>query len=228
MKFLKYSLFSLILIFISSCITSSIQSEEKRISISFKVENLGTELEIGDSIIEIEEFKFPLEQISLYAADDVIVQTRSEVSALIFSYNELLSEPRLVIEIGLGFSDITNYEGYEMVLTPLSNTRGILDGDFFGATQNYSVIIKGTIDDIEFDMRSTESFTKLFELGNVELSNRLETLFIEKTLDIAKIFEGENGEILNPRDPNNFAAIVDNVEKNIEVSGLAGSIFPRN
>ncbi|TVR12605.1 MAG: hypothetical protein EA391_15030 [Balneolaceae bacterium] len=228
MKFIKYFLFTLILVFTSSCITSSIESEEKRVSISFKVENLGTELEIGNSIIEIEEFKFPLEQLSLYAADDVIVQTRSEVSALIFSYNDLLSEPRLVIEVGLGFSDITNFEGYEMILTPLTNTRGIVDGDFFGSTQNYSVIIKGTIDDIEFDMRSTESFTKFFDLGNVELTTRLETLFIEKTLDVSKIFEGENGEILNPRDPSYFEAIVDNVEKHIQVSGSAGSIFPRN
>lgn len=227
MKFLKFTLYLFIIIFCSSCITSSIESEEKRFSLFFVVSNLGTEIEIGDSVIEIEEFKFPLEQINIYAADDVILQTRSEVSALIFSYNELMSEPRLIIEIGLGVVDITNFEGYEMFLNPLTNQRGILDGDFFGATQNYSVIIKGTIDGIEFDMRATDGFSKLFDLGNVELTNRNETLFIQKTIDAAEIFVGQNGELLDPRERSNYSAIVDNVERLIQVRAEAGSIFLR-
>ena len=225
MKFIKCLSFIITMMFISSCVTSSFESEEKRISISFEVTNLGTEIEIDDSVIIIEELKFPLERINLYAADDVILQTRSEVSALIFSYNQQMFEQRLIIEIGLGVSDVTEFLGYEIFLEPLSSRRNILDGDFFGASQNYSIIIKGSIDGQDFDMRTTESFTKLFDLNNVELSASNETLILEKSLNAVGIFEGQDGELLDPGDPANYAAIIGNVEQLLTVRASAGTVF---
>ncbi|MCC5941436.1 MAG: hypothetical protein JJU37_07830 [Balneolaceae bacterium] len=225
MKYLKRSSLFLLILFFGSCITSSFETEEKRISISFEAKNLGTELEIDDSIIEIEEFKFALEQINLYAAEDVILQTRSDVSALIFSYNDQMFEQRLIIEIGLGVSDVLIYEAYEMFLEPLTNTRNILDSDFIGTNANYSLIIKGTIDGNEFDMRSRESFSKNFDLNDVELSGSNETLIIDKSIDTAGVFVGQDGSVLDPRDPGNFPEIANNVEQLLTVRASAGSIF---
>ena len=225
MKYSKYLLFIIPVVFLSACVTSSFESEEKRISISFEVSNLGTEIEIDGNIIEIEELKFPLEQINLYAADDVILQTRSDVTGLIFAYNEQMFEPRLIIEIGLGVSDVTEYLAYEMFLEPLSSRRNILDGDFFGSTQNYSIIIKGTVNGVDFDMRTTESFSKNFDLNNVELSLSNETLILDKTLNAAGVFVGDEQEFLDPNNRENYAKIAENIKQLLTVRASAGSVF---
>lgn len=224
-NFLKAILLFLIAIFLTGCLKSSLESEEKRISIFFKVDGLGEALEYGDTTLEIEEFKFPLDRFNLFAADDVVLQTRDEVAGLIFSYTDQISQERLIIDIGLGFSDVTDFFGYEMFLEPLTSRGSILDDDFFGQNQNYSVIIKGTKNGEDFEMKSTLEFSKNFNLGNVQLTTSNETLIIQKSLGIEGIFEGPDGEFLDPTIAASESAIINNIEQLLEVNASAGSFF---
>lgn len=225
MKYVRIAILFSSALILSSCLDSEFGTEEKRLSLYFLVNNIGTELEYDDNTLIIEEFKFPLERLNLYAANDVVLETRSEVTALIFAFRQEFNRENLIIDIGIGFSDIVEFQNYEMFLQPL-NTRGsILDNDFFGPDENYSVIIKGTLNEIEFTMKSTGSINKIFDLGPVRLSESKETLVINKSIDLKSVFIGEDALFLDPTDPVNETAILDNIKSFLEVNASAGSTF---
>lgn len=225
MRYLKLITLLIFILPLSGCLKSSFESEEKRLSIFFEVDGLGETHHFGDETLEIVEFKFPLDRFNLYAANDVVLQTRGEIAGLIFAYTDQITQERLIIDIGLGFSDVTDFYGYEIFLEPLSSRGNIIDGDFFGTNQNYSVIIKGTKNGNEFELKSTLAFSKYYDLGNVQLTSNNETLIIQKTIGIKDVFTGQNGGLLDPENSEDESSIVNNIEQYLNVNAAAGSFF---
>lgn len=211
-------------IFLTSCITSSKDEEQRRLALYFLAENIGEELTYGDQTLVIDEFKFALNRLNLYAEKDVILQTSSDVSALIYSYNKNIVNDRLVLDVDLGFRDIDRFFGYEIFVETVSSSTGVFDGDFFGQDGNYSIIIKGTINDIDFNFRSKLDFERKYDF-NVVMSGDFETLLIRNKIDVEGVFTAQDGGLLNPNETANEEQIVENIRDLLIVQASAGTIF---
>src|SRR6056297_1464783 len=117
MKRLLPTLIVLILVLSNvSCISSTAETDEKRISIYFSVINIGEELTVGEDTLRISDFKFTLTRFNLYAENDVVLQSTGDVGGFIFAYTDEISVQRLILDVGLGFSDIEVINAFEIFL----------------------------------------------------------------------------------------------------------------
>jgi len=207
-----------------SCLSTDPPTEEKHVAMYFKADNIGETLEYGENVIEIEEFKFALDRFTLFGTDDLALETGGLITAMIFSYNENMENYRLIIDVGLGFSDDFRFEGYNMSLQPVQERRGIMDDDFFSEEGNYSVIIKGEVNDIGFEFKSSEEFEKMFNFSGVQLSEQNETITFRKSIDLQTIFSDEENNFLNPRDEENELQIIENIYNNLQLEASAESL----
>lgn len=214
---------AILLLFITgSCITTSQEQDEKRLSLFFTAEGLGEVIEIDTNEIIIEEFKFSLDRFNLVGGDDFVLQSSSAVTAFIFAYDDTFFDERLILDVGLGFSDTDMFDGYEIFLEPVASRTGILDQDFFGEDdETYSVIIKGTVNEVGFVFQSTGSFEKSFDLGMINLSTTEPTLRIDKSISMSNLFIGEEGEFLNPASSEDNEEIISNIERDMVVEASA-------
>src|SRR6056297_1535565 len=161
-----------------SCISSTAESDEKRISIFFSVFNIGEELTVGENTIEVSDFKFTLTRFNLYAENDVVLQSTGDVGGFIFGYTDQITVQRLILDVGLGFSDIEVINAFEIFLGPVSNNANIGDAEFFGEGENFSQVIRGTVNEIDFVFKSSIAFQKLYEISGLQLTDRDETLVV--------------------------------------------------
>lgn len=224
---LKYSLlFTLIAsIVISSCISSASITDEKRFGVLFETDNIGEDLIIDDQTVNISEFKFSLGGLTLTTADGVTFETVERVTALIFAYTEDLIQERLIIEVGLGINNDLAFNNYTMFLEPVQDRSSIFDDDFFGADENYSVIIKGTIGEEEFEFKSSAAFQKDFSFNRVEVDATNETLVLRKSIDLEELFTASDGSFIDPRVSQNEAALINSVEENLQLSVQSEDLY---
>lgn len=212
------------ILLLSSCVTSNRDQEQRRLALYFLANNVGNELTIGDTTLIVDEFKFALDRFNLYTANDLTLQTSGDVTALIYSYTRNLSGDRLILDVDLGFRDIDRFTGYEIFLEPVSSRTGVLDGDFFGQDTNYSVIIRGSVNELDFIFRSDKSFSSMYDFV-VDVGGREETLIIRNIIDVIEIFQNSNGQFIDPTMSENEQQIIDNIEQNLRVQASAGTIF---
>ena len=217
---LKYILLLTIFasILISSCISSASITDEKRFGILFEADKIGQDLVIDDQTVNITEFKFSLGSLAITTDDDIIFETVERITALIFAYTEDLTQERLIIEVGLGINNDLAINSYTMFLEPVENRSSIFDDDFFGADENYSVIIKGTVGEEEFEFKSSASFQKEFSFNRVEVDAVNETLVLRKTIDLENLFTASDGSFIDPRISQNEVLLINSVEENLQLS----------
>ncbi|TVQ67138.1 MAG: hypothetical protein EA360_03165 [Balneolaceae bacterium] len=224
MKLSHSTVLLLILLLLSSCITSNRDQEQRRLALYFFANNVGSEISIGDANLIISEFKFSLDRFNLYTANDLTLQTSADVTALIYSYDQNISGDRLILDVDLGFRDIDRFTGYELFVEPPSSRTGVLDGDFFGQDTNFSVIIRGTVDELDFTFRSSLSFTNEYDFI-VDVGGREETLIIRNLIDVEDVFTDSDGSFLNPVLSANEQKIVGNIESKLRVQASSGTVF---
>jgi hypothetical protein len=214
-------------IFLSGCLTTQSNDIEKRVSLFFEVNGLDSnyESEINTDSVSVNEFKFALDQFNLYTNDGLTLESSDNINAFIFGLRSTGVNQVLVIDVGLGFSDVTDFNGYEMFLSPIEEREGILDNDFFGEETNYSIIINGLYNGQTFTFRSSAIFNKNFNFDDVNLTNTAETLVIIKTVDIEEVFRDVDGSLLDPRDPDNSETIVDRIRQNISIESYASNLL---
>lgn len=223
-KYLLVLIIGAILLF-SGCLTTSGSNDEKRVSLFFEVNGFDQSFDSDTNTdsVSVNEFKFAIDQFNLYVEDGLILESSDNIEAFIFGIRSTGIDQVLVIDVGLGFSDVTDFIGYEMFLTPIEERGDILDNDFFGDETNYSIIIKGLYNGQDFTFRSSASFEKRFDFEEVNLTATSETLVIIKTMDVEDVFRDENGGLLDPRDAENSAAITENIEQNIRIQAYASN-----
>ncbi|PWN05242.1 hypothetical protein [Rhodohalobacter mucosus] len=224
---LKYSLLFTLLaaVLISSCISSANITDEKRFGILFEADKVGEDLTIGDQAVNISEFKFALGSLTLTTEDDIAFETVERITALIFAYTEELIQERLIIEVGLGINNDLAFNRYTMFLEPVEDRSSIFDDDFFGADENYSVIIKGTIGEEEFEFKSSAVFDKEFSFNRVEVDAMNETLVLRKTIDLEDLFTDSNGDFIDPRVSQNEVPLINSVQENLQLSVTAEDLY---
>lgn len=208
-----------------SCISSTAETDEKRISIFFSVLNIGEELTVGEDTLEISDFKFTLTRFNLYAENDLILQSTGDVGGFIFSYTNEMTVQRLILDVGLGFSDIENFNGYEIFFEPVSDNANIGDAEFFGDDENFSQVIRGTVNDVDFVFKSSFAFEKLYEITDVQLNDREETLLVSSSIDLEDVFIDINGNFIDPTIEENEPLIMQNIEQNLKANFGSESVF---
>jgi hypothetical protein len=221
-------LFALLLIaaaLLSSCISSADLTNEKRFAMLFNVDNIGEELVIDQDTLYISELKFSLDRLSLRTDSDIDFETVSSITAMIFAYNEELQGDRLIIEVGLGVSDDLAFNSYSMFLEPVESRNNIFDTDFFGESTNYSVIIKGVINEVEFEFRSNGEFEKDYIFDRVEVNSLNETLVLTKSIDVGNLFTGSDGSFIDPRISENEELILNGLNTHLELTVTADDIY---
>jgi hypothetical protein len=201
------------------CITSSVNSGETRVAVVFTAVGTGQNLfsESEEDSILVTEFKFSIDRFNIYAEEDLVLQTSDETSSFIFSYTTQSSAEQLVIDVGLGFEDVNEFNGYKMFIEPVESRDAVLDDDFFGDGENYSLIMKGSANGRNFTIRSSKTFEKLFDF-DVELGSDSETLIISKFIDLNELFFTEEGELINPTVQENRPEILTRFEELIQVT----------
>jgi len=224
---LKYSLlFTLFAaVLISSCISSANITDEKRFGILFEAEKIGEDLTIGEEIVKISEFKFSLSSITLTTEDNIAFETVDRITALIFAFSEDIMQERLIIEVGLGINNDLAFNSYTMFLEPVQDRSSILDSDFFGEDENYSVIIKGTIGEEEFEFKSSAIFDKEFIFNRTEVDALNETLVLRKTIDLEDLFTGPEDSFIDPRVSQNEALLINSIRENLKLSVTSEDLY---
>ena len=217
-------IFPFITILFASCITSNKDEEQRRLALYFLAQNVGNEIVIDDQILLVDEFKFAMDRLNIYAENDFVLQTSGDVTALIYSYNKNIIDDRLVLDVDLGYREIDRFLGYEIFIEPVRDRTGVLDGDFFGSDGNYSVIIKGKVNEIEFTFRSSMEFEQKYEFS-VDLNKEKETLLIRNIINVANVFTSSEGGFLDPLEPESEEQIFDNIGKSLEIQASAATIF---
>ena len=224
---LKYSLLLALFasILISSCISSANITDEKRFGILFEADKIGEDLLIGEETVNISEFKFSLGSLALTTEDEITFETVERITALIFAYTEDLTQERLIIEVGLGINNDLAFNKYTMFLEPVQGRSSIFDDDFFGTDENYSIIIKGTVGEEAFEIKSSAEFQKEFTFNRVEVDATNETLVLRKTIDLEELFTASDGSFIDPRISLNETALINSVEENLQLSVTSEDLY---
>jgi hypothetical protein len=209
----------------SSCISSANITDEKRFGILFEAEKIGQDLTIGEETVNISEFKFSLSSLTLTTDENVVFETVDRISALIFAYTEDIEQERLIIEVGLGINNDLAFNGYTMFLEPVDDRSSIFDDDFFGGEENYSIVIRGTIGEEEFEFKSSAIFDKEFPFDRVEVDELNETLVIRKTIDLEEFLTSSQGTLIDPRNPANEQLLVNSIEENLQLSVTSEDLY---
>ena len=224
---LKNNLFIIIILtfLIGSCISSANITDEKRFGILFEAEKIGEELTVQDEVFNISEFKFSLGNITLSTEDDITFETVDRITALIFAYTEEISQERLIIEVGLGINNDLAFNQYTMFLVPVEDRSSIFDDDFFGEDENYSVIIKGTVGEEDFEFKSSAELDKTFTFNRVEVDELNETLVLRKTIDLEEFFTASDGSFIDPRVSQNEAALINSLNENLQLNVTSEDLY---
>lgn len=225
---LQHFVFVLLIGSMIGCISKPDATTPRRIDINLNVENIGETIIAGGDTLRVDEFKFIVRRFHIIAEDSVVVQTGDEISSFVFSYNTTIMGDRIVLSTPLGYDNIEVFESYHMFVNRARDTDQILDGDFFGEHENYSIIAKGFYNDRRFTFRSTYSFDEHFLFDDkVTLDDVHETLLIRVLSDIEDIFLDSNGgNILNPLDSANRSAIVSQFQNNLKVEAHGVRMIP--
>lgn len=193
---------------------------EKRLALFFRAQNLGDTLASEQDSLVITDFKFSVDRF-VVAGNNIELESSAGVSTFLFTYDLDANNERLVIEVGLGVADNFTFNNYSMFVEPVSDNANILDTDFFGDGETFSMIIKGDYNGRIFDFRISPTFEKVFSYDPVTLTDVNETLLLNKTINLESIFINPDGSILDPTDSDNETIIRERVSAFLEVQGFA-------
>lgn len=199
----------------------------KRVELTFEVDNIGVPLEANGDTLNVEEFKFIIRTFNLITADSETLQTTEEREPFIFGYNTELEGERLILGVDLGFEDFDRFSGYEVFVNRALGEDNLLDPDFYGENENYSLVMSGTFNRDNFLYKSTLSFDKLFEFDNpVNLDDNNVTLWINTLLDLENLFiDSENNLLLNPQNEADREEIETRFQNHLRVEAAASTNF---
>lgn len=188
----------------------------------FETESLGDTLSSDEDYVVITDFKFSVDRF-VVSGEEIELESSADISTFLFTYDLNATDERLVIDVGLGVADNFTFNNYSMFLEPVKDNAPIIDDDFFGEENNYSLIIKGSFKNKNFDLKFSPTFEKSFTFTPVTLSDEDETLLLIKSIDLRDIFINSDGTILNPTDSTSYSIMHERI-----ISFLNMQAFPMN
>lgn len=223
-KWLLFAPLSL-LILISGCDSTGADGEQTSLSLSFVAKNdLSSAKNISSGVqsdhvtitgakmlIRRVEFKSDLEDDGV--ADD----------SLDFQTNPLVVELNLdgtINEVAVSEVQTGSYDEIEFDVHKPEENETPPDPDFKigdSGDERFSVIIRGSFNGQNFVYRSNENMEQELELNTpLVISEETENLNVTLTVDLSEWFVDENGNELDPTNPDNENAIDESIERSFE------------
>jgi len=223
----KYFILFLLIGSMIGCVSSPEDSVTRRNNVYFNVQNLGEDIIRGSDTLRVNEFKFIMRQFDLLAEDSVVISTTEDFRSLLFAYTTANVGDRLVISVPFGFQGYDLFEGFHIYVNQLLDGDFLLDNDFYGDPENYSIVIKGTHNQRNFTLSLTNAFNRFFQFDEIiELSHTQETLVIRMLLDVEDVFiRATDNTVINPRESGNHNTIIEQFRDEIRVEAYAVRLF---
>jgi hypothetical protein len=111
------------------------------------------------------------------------------------------------VQIPAGFYDVM-----ELDIAKPTDSVSVDDPDFRDESGSYSLVVHGVFNGIDFTFRSDEDFQIDVDFEPHLEIKRGQTSVIAITVDFEGWFKGDNGEFLDPNDPQNAERINKNIE----------------
>lgn len=207
----------------SSCIQTPEPDVPKRVAVLYNVENVGSDIVVGQDTINVEVVKLLADKINFSFLDDRVLQTQPD--ALVMTYRDIFEgDDETIVEANIGIDDFQGFKGLKIFIDTAKEGDTISDNQFFGDPDNFSFIITGSYNSRNFTYRSGPVFEKNFPFAsNIELTNENETLLARVTYNMREVLvDTENNQLLDPDNPDN-QAIIDSLMQeslNIEASAI--------
>lgn len=210
---------------LDGCIATSDPTIARDVEYLFNVDNVGKTITAGEDSIAVSEIKLLADKFNLVLNDDALLQP--DVDALIMAFSaQNQGADELVFSALIGYEDMEIFKGFELFIAKANDEDDIRDTDFFGDNTNYSLIIKGDINEESYVYKSDVQFQKTFEFEEVKLTDTKSTLVLRVLLDVEDILIDETGnEIIDPRNSGNQAVIDSLVQTTIHIQAFAASRF---
>ena len=205
-----------------SCLETSEPDQPGRIDLTFEVPDVGNEYISGTDTLVVNEFKFSMDRFTVTDVDSIVIGSDDRIDTFIVFFNDQLDSENLVISTSLGFPDLNRFIGYDIYVQPVRSSDNIADSEFFGGTDNFSLVINGIINGESFQYRSDPEFMKQFSYPEARLTFNNETLLLEMTIEALKVLvNADDGTIVDPRDEDNIDYINDQFRQNITLNASA-------
>lgn len=207
----------------SGCIQTPEPDVPKRVAVVYNVENVGSDIVVGQDTINVEVVKLLADKINFSFLDNRVLQTQPD--ALVMTYRDIFEgEDETILSANIGIDDFQGFKSLKIFVDTPQDGDDIVDNDFFGDPNNFSFIITGSYNNKNFTYRSGPVFEKNFPFAsNIELNNDNETLLTRVSYNMRDILvDAEANRILDPDNPDN-SAIIDSLLQeslNIEASAI--------
>ncbi len=210
----------------AGCLETDPVTIPKRVELAFNAEKVGDTLNVEGSTISFEEVKFIVRSFNIYTDNEEVLQSPQEGQAMVFDYNEEMSQDRILMNREIGFEDFNTFSGYELSVKQARGEDNILDLDFYDDEQNYSMVIRGTYSRTPFVYKSSIEFEELYQFDQiVRLDENSETLQIRTLINLEDVFiDSEEGIFYNPLEEEYHEEIEARFKENLRVEASAISV----
>lgn len=210
---------------LNNCVQTPDPEIPKRVSYQYRVDNVGNTIYAGSDSLKVNEIKLLAEKFDLaYVSNGGgTIQTRADGLVMAYSQN-MQGDENLVLGTNIGYEDINGFNRMKLYVNPPSNSDNLQDSDFFGGSDNYSIVIRGMYNKDSFEYKSDASFDRVFDFSRIDLSKSKHTLALLVMQDIKDILLDESGAIIKP-DQSNKSKIDSLLEHSIELESYSTDVI---
>lgn len=184
---------------LSGCTTAPDVPTPRFVTLEFEAEGINTPIVQDSDTLRISEIKFLTQRFRIIDQDSLVLQSSDRIEPFLFLYNESSTNPFVSLDVQLQFDDIAPVNAYDMEFMPLRPGDPVLDDDFRGVDETFSLVFKGLINRRSFVYQSDLSFDKSVEFDPaVQLRDDASTLLISKSIDLQALFENPEGGFYSP------------------------------
>lgn len=222
MRPIRYAFsFSILLLWAAACSTATEQPIPRFVALEFEAEGINAPITQNSDTLRVSEVKFLSTRFRIIDQDSLILQSSERIEPFLFRYDETFESPFLSLDIQLQFDDVAPIIGYEMEQRPLRQGDPVLDDEFRGTDETFSLIFKGRINRRSFIYQTGLSFDKSVELEPVQLTDNAETLLISKSIDLEAIFTNPEGGFYSPDSDEDMQMVEQAFEQQLQISAEA-------
>lgn len=216
------ALFTAIGLLLASCTTAPDNPVPRFVSLEFEAEGINTPIVEGSDTLRVSEVKFLTRRFRIIDQDSLVLQSSDRIEPFLFLYDEELENPFISLDVQLQFDDIAPVETYEMEFGPLQAGDPVLDDDFRGVDETFSLVFKGQINRRSFIYRSGLSFDKTVGFSPAaRLTDEQETLQISKALDLVALFTDPEGGFYSPENEEEMQLVEEAFRQELQIQARA-------
>lgn len=207
---------------LSGCTTAPDVPAPRFVTLEFEAEGINTPIVQDSDTLRISEIKFLTQRFRIIDQDSLVLQSSDPIEPFLFVYNDSYTTPFVSLDVQLQFDDIAPINAYEMEFLPLRPGDPVLDDDFRGVDETFSLVLKGVINRRDFIYQSDLSFDKSVAFDPaVELTDDKSILLIAKSIDLEAMFRNPEGGFYSPDNEEDMQLVEQAFQEMLEIRAQA-------